>query len=83
MRRFEAIIQSETAPSTSSLWLKNKKLWFFEGGWKPVEGAFDIDENKDLVEIEKLLIGNRSFLGENKVDAKPLVEYLEVLEMRW
>lgn len=75
MRRFEAIIQSETAPSTSSLWLKNKKLWFFEGGWKPVEGAFDIDENKDIVEIEKLLIGNRSFLGENKVDAKATVEY--------
>lgn len=75
MRRFEAIIQSETAPSTSSLWLKNKKLWFFEGGWKPVEGAFDIDENKDIVEIEKLLIGNRSFLGENKVDAKTTVEY--------
>lgn len=75
MRRFEAIIQSETAPSTSSLWLKNKKLWFFEGGWKPVEGAFDIDENKDIVEIEKLLIGNRSFLGENKVDATATVEY--------
>lgn len=75
MRRFEAIIQSETAPSTSSLWLKNKKLWFFEGGWKPVEGAFDIDENKGIVEIEKLLIGNRSFLGENKVDAKATVEY--------
>lgn len=75
MRRFEAVIQSETAPSTSSLWLKNKKLWFFEGGWKPVEGAFDIDENKDIVEIEKLLIGNRSFLGENKVDAKATVEY--------
>ena len=75
MRRFEAIIQSETAPSTSSLWLKNKKLWFFEGGWKPVEGTFDIDENKDIVEIKKLLIGNRSFLGENKVDAKATVEY--------
>lgn len=26
MRRFEAIIQSETAPSTSSLWLKDKKI---------------------------------------------------------
>lgn len=36
---------------------------------------FDIDENKDIVEIEKLLIGNRSFLGENKVDAKATVEY--------
>lgn len=75
MRRFEAIIQSKTAPGTSSLWLKNKKLWFFEGGWKPIEGAFDIYENKDLVEVGKLLIGNRSFLGENKVDAKATVEY--------
>lgn len=75
MRRFEAVIQSESAPSTSSLWLRDKKLWFFEGGWKPVEGAFDIEENKDLVEINKLLIGNRSFLGENKVDAKATVEY--------
>lgn len=73
MRRFEAIIQSETAPNTSSLWLKNKKLWFFEGGWNPVEGAFDIEENKNLDEIEKLLIGNRSLLGE--VDAASAVNY--------
>lgn len=75
MRRFEAVIQSENAPSTSSLWLKDKKLWFFEGGWKPVQGAFDVEENKDLTEIEKLLIGDRSFLGEDKVDAASIVEY--------
>lgn len=75
MRRFEAVIQSENAPSTSSLWLKDKKLWFFEGGWKPIQGAFDIDENKNIVEIEKLLIGNKSFLGENKIDATSIVEY--------
>lgn len=75
MRRFEAIIQSETAPNTSSLWLKNKKLWFFEGGWRPVEGAYDIDENKYLIEINKLLIGNRSFIGDDKVDAKATVGY--------
>ncbi len=75
MRRFEAVIQSEDSPGTGSLWLKNKKLWFFEGGWKPVEGAFDIEENKDLVEIEKLLIGKKSFLGEDKVDAEATVKY--------
>lgn len=75
MRRFEAVIQSETAPSTSSLWLKDKKLWFFEGGWRPVQGAFDVEENKDLTEIEKLLIGDRSFLGEDKVDAASTVKY--------
>lgn len=75
MRRFEAVIQSENAPSTSSLWLKDKKLWFFEGGWSPVQGAFDVEENKDLTEIEKLLVGNRSLLGEDKVDAASTVEY--------
>lgn len=75
MRRFEAVIQSEDSPGTGSLWLKNKKLWFFEGGWKPIEGAFDIEENKGLSEIERLLIGNRSFLGENRIDAKATVDY--------
>ena len=75
MRRFEAIIQSEDSPGTGSLWLKDKKLWFFEGGWKPVQGAFDVEENKDLTEIEKLLIGDRSFLGENKVNAASTIEY--------
>ena len=75
MRRFEAVIQSEDSPGTGSLWLKDKKLWFFEGGWKPIQGAFDIEENKDLAEIEKLLIGDRSFLGEDKVDATSTVEY--------
>lgn len=75
MRRFEAVIQSEDSPGTGSLWLKDKKLWFFEGGWKPIQGAFDVDENKNIVEIEKLLIGNKSFLGENKIDATSIVEY--------
>lgn len=75
MRRFEAVIQSEDSPGTGSLWLKDKKLWFFEGGWKPIQGAFDIEENQDLIEIEKLLIGNRSLIGEDKVDATSTVEY--------
>ena len=38
MRRFEAIIQSEDSPGTGSLWLKDKKLWYFEGGWNPIGG---------------------------------------------
>lgn len=75
MRRFEAVIQSEDSPGTGSLWLKNRKLWYFEGGWKPVEGAFDIEENKDLEEITKLLAGNRKFTGDDKVDALASVEY--------
>lgn len=75
MRRFEAVIQSETAPNTSSLWLRNRKLWYFEGGWKPVEGAFDVKENKELDAIEKLLIGNSSFLGEDKVDPTSIIKY--------
>lgn len=76
MRRFEAIIQSETAPSISSLWLKNRKLWYFEGGWKPVEGAFDIPENKAVERITQLLIGDRHFLGPNKINVEEELEFL-------
>lgn len=76
MRRFESVIMSETEPvQEGALWLRNRKLWYFEGGWKPIEGAFDIFENKNLSEIEKLLIGNRKFIGENKVDATAIVKY--------
>lgn len=76
MRRFEAVIQSETAPSTSSLWLKNRKIWYFEGGWKPVEGAFDIPENKAVERITQLLIGDRHFLGPNKINVEEELEFL-------
>ena len=64
MRRFEAIIQSETAPSTSSLWLKDKKLWFFEGGWEPIGGDSDAIEKEELLGIKDALVGsNFSFSG--------------------
>lgn len=81
MRRFESIIQSETAPNTSSLWLKDKKIWYFEGGWSPIEGAFDIEENKGLDEITKFFIGNKKFGdkdSEDTVKAESLIEELEV-----
>lgn len=79
MRRFEAIIQSETAPNVSSLWLRNKKLWFFEGGWKSIEGAFDDLENEGIVDIKKLLIGDRHLAGDNKVDIDATLDELRAL----
>lgn len=75
MRRFEAIVQSKDSPRTGSLWLRNNKLWYFEGGWKPIEGAFDQIENKDLSAIEKLLIGNYTFVGKDKIDPVATVEH--------
>lgn len=76
MKRFEAIIQSEAAPSTSSLWLKNRKIWYFDGGWKPVEGAFDIPENLAAERIAKLLIGDRHFIGPDKINVEEELELL-------
>lgn len=62
MRRFEATIQSETAPSTNSLWLKDKKLWFFEGGWEPI--GVDSDAKEELLGIKDAFVGsNFSFSG--------------------
>lgn len=34
MKRFREIIQDNTAPSTSDLWITNGKLKYFDGGWK-------------------------------------------------
>lgn len=46
MRKFENIIQSETAPKTSSLWLKEGKLLHFNNGhWEQLSGS-DITEDK-------------------------------------
>lgn len=73
MRRFEAVIQSENAPNTGSLWLRDKKLWYFEGGWKPIKGAFDDPENADLREMTKLLIGTKHFIGPDKINVEEVV----------
>lgn len=73
MRRFEAVIQSEDSPGTGSLWLRDKKLWYFEGGWKPINGAFDDPENADLREMTKLLIGIKHFIGPDKINVEEVV----------
>lgn len=37
MRKFDNIVQSETAPSTTSLWLKDDKLFYFNNGeWRQI-----------------------------------------------
>ena len=66
MKRYEAIIQSKTAPNTSSLWLHDRKLKYFDGGWQDIEGAYDKTENKELKNITGLLVGNPEILEEYK-----------------
>lgn len=61
MKRFEAIVQSETAPNPSSLWLNNKKLWFFEGEWKAIENSSGAGENETCAKIEKFLQGEEIY----------------------
>lgn len=38
MKRFREIIQDNTAPSTSDLWITGGKLKYFDGGWKDLGG---------------------------------------------
>lgn len=37
MRKFDNIVQSETAPPITSLWLKEDRLYYFNnGGWRQI-----------------------------------------------
>lgn len=38
MKKFDNIIMSQTEPSTTSLWLKDGQLYYYDGGWKPCGG---------------------------------------------
>lgn len=38
MKRFREIIQDNTAPGTSDLWINKGKLKYFDGGWKDLGG---------------------------------------------
>lgn len=42
MKRFREIIQDNTAPSTSDLWITGGKLKYFDGGWKDLGGREQI-----------------------------------------
>lgn len=43
MKRFREIIQDNTAPSTSDLWITGGKLKYFDGGWKDL-GVSDLSD---------------------------------------
>lgn len=38
MKKFDNIVMSQTEPSTTSLWLKDGLLYYYDGGWKPCGG---------------------------------------------
>lgn len=42
MKRFREIIQDNTAPSTSDLWINKGKLKYFDGGWKDLGGKNEV-----------------------------------------
>ena len=45
MKRFREIIQDNTAPSTSDLWINKGKLKYFDGGWKDLGGNEQVSWN--------------------------------------
>lgn len=61
MKRFEAIVQSESAPNISTLWLKDNKIWHFDGGWKAIEGNYDATEDNNIDKLRHILINENTF----------------------
>lgn len=49
--QYNKIIESQTEPSTNNLWLKDGKLYYYKGGWKPLTQ----EENMSTEDL-KLLI---------------------------
>lgn len=61
MRQFDKIVQSETAPSINSLWMKDGQLlWYNNGKWTPVVKVPEVekqsiyDDSALIKRIEKL-----------------------------
>ena len=38
MNKFDNIVMFQTESSTTSLWLKDGQLYYYDGGWKPCGG---------------------------------------------
>lgn len=56
---YNNIVQSETEPSTNSLWLKDGKLKIYKNGWQDIAGGFtNKEEFESQVQqvVEKLIV---------------------------
>lgn len=53
MKKFYNIIMSQTEPSTTSLWLKDGQLYYYDGGWKPCGGNTSSSGNVTLSKPEE------------------------------
>ena len=56
MKKFDNIVMSQTEPSTTSLWLKDGQLFYYDGGWKPCGGESLPQVNPD---IPPVILGSR------------------------
>lgn len=56
MKKFDNIVMSQTEPSTTSLWLKDGQLYYYDGGWKSCGGntssSGDITPDRLLESVE-------------------------------
>ena len=51
MKKFDNIVMSQTEPSTTSLWLKDGQLYYYDGGWKPCGGGESLPQMPDMPPI--------------------------------
>lgn len=77
MKRYKAIVAQETEPNKEDIWLKDNKLYIFNGGWIPLTIG-----SEDQEQLASLVKDFKSLLGENdettKIDTiKEIVQFLE------
>lgn len=68
MKKFDNIVMSHTEPSTTSLWLKDGQLYYYDGGWKPCgrntssSGDLTPDKLRESVEDHDTLFGKKDVI---------------------
>lgn len=67
MRRFDTIIQSEIAPNQRCFWLKDNRLWYFEGEWRAIEAISDDPSFPSVWDKFNFILGASSKEANSKV----------------
>ena len=76
MRRFRYIIQSNYAPPTDSIWLKDGELFYFDGDWKSLKDTVqlsNLSENEATITAPVIKLGNS--LEDKRVNIETCSKY--------
>lgn len=67
MKKFDNIVMSSTEPSTTSLWLKDGQLYYYDGGWKPCGGNTSSSGDLTPSKLEESVEGSDTLFGKKDI----------------